>query len=200
MKKKRLAILGSTRGSTMLALVSAIQKKELNASIELVLSNLENALILDSAKKEGLPTRFLNPAGLSSEAFDQALSDTLHEAKIDLIILIGYLRQLSKEFISQWKNKIINVRPSLLPAFAGKLDYQVHQAVLDAKLKETGCTIHFVTDKVDEGPILLQMKCLVSPQDSVESLKARVQKLEQIALLEAISLCLADPPAAFEEV
>ena len=102
------------------------------------------------------------------------------------MVLVGYMRILSVEFVSCWQNKIINVHPSLLPAFAGKMDKSVHQAVLESGLKETGCTIHYVTEHVDAGPILLQKTCPVLAADNADLLKSRVQQLEGEALIEVI--------------
>lgn len=182
----RLGILGSTRGTVMLSLLNAIKQKELIASIALVMSNKADALILENAKKQGITAYFQDPANLSREAYDQHLSTQFIEHQVDLIVLIGYMRILSKAMVEPWRNKIINTHPSLLPAYGGKMDLDVHQAVIDAKEKETGCTIHYVTEELDAGPILLQKKCIVLPTDNAERLKARVQMLESIALIEAI--------------
>ena len=176
----RLAVLGSTRGTLMQSLIA----EQLN--IAMVVSNKADALILENAKRHGLAAQFLDPTDLTREEYDIKLSNLLKEHQIDLVVLIGYMRILSKAFVSEWQNKIINVHPSLLPAFAGKMDKQVHQAVLDAKVKESGCTVHYVTEEVDAGPILLQKKCEVYVADDVDQLKARVQALEGIALVEAI--------------
>jgi phosphoribosylglycinamide formyltransferase-1 len=183
---RRLGILGSTRGTNLIALVDAIQHKKLDASIEIVLSNKQEAGILTLAQQFQLPHQFVNPENLSREKFDEKISVILQAKNVDFIVLIGYMRILSKEFVTKWENKIINVHPSLLPDFAGGMDMQVHQAVLDAGVKETGCTVHVVTEEVDSGPILLQKKCWVEEGDTAESLKARVQKLEGDALIEAI--------------
>jgi phosphoribosylglycinamide formyltransferase-1 len=183
----RLGILGSTRGTDMLALIEAIQQKQLAASIEIVISNKEEAGILTQARKHGIPTHFLDPLTLSRTEYDEKTSAILNFYTVDLIILIGYMRILSADFIAQWPKKIINVHPSLLPAFAGGMDQDVHQAVLAAGIQETGCTVHYVTEKVDGGPILLQKKCPVFPTDTIESLKARVQKLEGEVLIDVIA-------------
>lgn len=182
----RLGILGSTRGTNLLALIEAIGKGHLDATIEIVLSNQSQALILEKARSYGLNSQFLNAAGLDRADYDKLISDCLHQHQVDLVVLIGYMRILSTEFVTSWHHKVINVHPSLLPAFAGKMDTAVHQAVLDAGVKETGCTIHYVTQQVDEGPVVLQKKCEVLMGDSVDSLKQRVQSLEGIALVEAI--------------
>lgn len=184
----RLGILGSTRGTNMLAIIDAINQHILPASIEIVLSNKPHALILERARAHHLDAQFINPEGLSRVEYDMKISDILQQYKVDLVVLIGYMRILSVDFVSQWDNKVINVHPSLLPAFAGKMDLEVHQAVLNEDMKETGCTIHYVTREVDEGPIILQKKCPVLANDTAETLKARVQLLEGVAMVEAIQI------------
>ncbi len=181
-----IAVLGSTRGTNLNALVDAIKQQHLSASIELVLSNKADALILEKATRFGIKSMFVDPQGLSRSDFDNYLSEILHQHQIELIVLIGYMRILSAEFVCNWKNKIINIHPSLLPAYAGLMNLDVHQAVLDAAEIETGCTVHFVTEQVDAGPIILQKKCPVLADDTPELLKARVQELEGAALVEAI--------------
>lgn len=187
----RLAILGSTRGTNMLTIIDAIKQKQLNAEIKIVLSNKADAMILERAKNHGLPAQFVDSANQTRESFDQKVSELLREYAIDLIVLIGYMRILSPAFVKQWENKIINVHPSLLPAFAGKMDLDVHRAVLAAGVKETGCTVHQVTQEVDAGPIVIQKKCVVLAEDTPEHLKERVQQLEGVALVEAIRLLSA---------
>ncbi len=187
MRVPRLAVLGSTRGSDLPALIQAAQEKRLAAAIEWVLSDRAEALILEKAKTAGLKTHFINPQGRKREDFDQELHQFLEAEKIELIVLIGFMRILSADFVARWKNKILNVHPSLLPAFAGGMDKNVHAAVLAAGVSESGCTVHYVTDAVDQGPILIQKKCAVFAEDSVESLKKRVQALEGLALIEAIN-------------
>jgi len=182
-----LAILGSTRGTNMLAIINAIKQKKLAAKIAVVISNKPDALILARAANNNIPAIFVNPTGLTREEYDQQVLAVLREYKIDMIILIGYMRILSADFIAVWKNKIINIHPSLLPAFAGKMDLDVHRAVLASGVTETGCTVHFVTELVDDGPILLQKKCPVFPQDTPESLKERVQQLEGEAFIAGLN-------------
>ena len=184
----RLGILGSTRGTNMLALIQAIEDSILLATIEIVISNKPNALILERAKTSGLSAQYISPEGLNRSEYDKKISDLLVKHHVDLVVLIGYMRILSPDFVSFWSNKVINVHPSLLPAFAVKMDVQVHQAVLDVGMKESGCTIHYVTHHIDAGPIILQRKCRVSPDDTVESLKEKVQKLEGLALVQSIQL------------
>jgi phosphoribosylglycinamide formyltransferase-1 len=187
----RLGILGSTRGTNLDAIISAINNHDLSASIEIVISNKINAYILERAKLNGLSTECIDPAGLTRQAFDLLVSEQLKKYKVDLVVLIGYMRILSAEFTAVWKDKIINVHPSLLPAHAGKMDLDVHRSVLAAQEKETGCTVHYVTEDLDAGPIVVQKKCLVLDGDTPESLKQRVQQLEGAALVEAINKILS---------
>lgn len=182
----RIAVLGSTRGTNLGALVQAINHHELEGTIEIVISNKADALILERAKAFGINYQYLNSTGLSREDYDQHLSQVLKQHQIELVVLIGYMRILSAALVAEWQNKIINVHPSLLPAYSGLMNLDVHQAVLAAAETETGCTVHFVTEKVDAGPIILQKKCPVLVNDTPESLRDRVQQLEGIALVEAI--------------
>lgn len=182
----KLGIIGSTRGTGMLVLQDAIAHGKLDAEIAVVVSNKADALILARAREFQIPANFIDPTELSREEYDNKLTDCLVAHKVDLIVLIGFMRILSSAFIARWRDKIINVHPSLLPAFAGLMDQSVHQAVLASGVKETGCSVHQVTEEVDAGPVLVQKKCIVLPHDTVESLKARVQSLEGPALIEAI--------------
>ncbi len=180
----RLAILGSTRGTNLAALVAAIAAKQLPATIEIVISNKKDALILERAKAAGLYAVFVDPTHLTRAEYDAKVSALL--TNVDLIVLIGYMRILSADFVHAWKNKIINVHPSLLPLHAGLMNLDVHRAVLAAGEMSTGCSVHYVTEEVDAGPVILQKQCEVLPGDTAESLRARVQALEGAALVEAI--------------
>lgn len=183
-----LGILGSTRGTVMDAIYRAIEQQKIPATIKIVISNKADALILKRAKTLGLATQFIDPMNLSREAYDERVSLCLREHHVDLIVLIGYMRILSHDFVKKWHHQIINIHPSLLPAFAGKMDLHVHRAVLASGNKETGCTVHYVTEEIDAGPIILQKKCEVLSSDVPESLKARVQVLEGEALVEALTM------------
>lgn len=184
----RLGILGSTRGTNLQAIIEAIETKRLPARIDVVISNKEEAYILSRAKAHGIKHEFLSAKGISRDVYDQALSECLKANEVDLLVLIGYMRILSSEFVKEWENKVINIHPSLLPAHAGLMDLAVHQAVIEAGEKETGCTVHYVTEKVDDGPILVQKTCPVYLNDDPQVLKERVQALEGEALIEAIAL------------
>ena len=184
----RLGILGSTKGTDLKAIFDGIDRGELNAQVSIVLSNRENAFILKRAQIKNIPFSFISHKGKSRTEFDSEMTTILKQHQVDLVLLIGFMRILSSEFCGFWNDKILNVHPSLLPKYAGGMDINVHEEVLKNKEKETGCTIHFVTDEVDRGPILIQKQCLVDPVDTPETLKNKVQALEGKAFLEAINL------------
>lgn len=187
---KRLAVLGSTRGTNLQPIHAAIRQGRLNATLEVVLSNKPDSGILEHARELGLRAQFIDSSGLSREAYDARVSAALTALHVDLIILIGYMRILSADFVRDWQHKIINVHPSLLPAFAGLMDAAVHESVLASDVAETGCTVHYVTEEVDSGPIILQKSCQVQADDTPQTLKQRVQMLEGEALVQAIAqLC-----------
>jgi phosphoribosylglycinamide formyltransferase-1 len=182
----KVGVLGSTRGTALQGILYAIEAGTLDAEIVLVVSDKQSALILDRAEKHEVPALFLDPAGLKREEYDAQVSSALHESGVELVLLIGYMRIVSAKFVEIWKGRLLNVHPSLLPAFGGLMDQKVHEAVLAAGLRETGCTIHQVTEEVDGGPIVLQKMCPVLPGDTVEMLKDRVQALEQSAFVEVL--------------
>lgn len=185
---KQLGILSSSRGTSMLSIIHAIEQAQLAAQIAIVVTNKSNAMVIAKAQLHGIPACFINPSGLSREDYDLQVDRLLHDFNVDLVVLVGYLRILSNPFIHQWRNKIINVHPSLLPAHAGKMDLAVHESVLAAKEKITGCSVHYVTEDIDAGPIILTKNCPVYEGDTAAELKSRVQALEGPALVEAIAL------------
>ena len=184
----KLAVLGSTRGTDLDAIVSAIDEGILNATIKLVISNKENAYILKRAEKNNIKSMFLSDNSVTREEYGNLLNKIFIDNNVDIVLLIGFMRILSKSFCKKWDNKILNVHPSLLPKYAGGINNNVHRDVLKNKDSETGCTIHYVTANVDSGPILIQKKCEVHPGDTIESLKDRVQHLEGQAFIEALHL------------
>ena len=131
---------------------------------------------------------FLSDNSVSREEYGNLLNKIFIDNNVDIVLLIGFMRILSKSFCKKWDNKILNVHPSLLPKYAGGINNNVHRDVLKNKDSETGCTIHYVTANVDSGPILIQKKCEVQPGDTIESLKDRVQHLEGQAFIEALHL------------
>lgn len=182
----RLGVLGSTKGTDLQAIIDAIDSGLLDASVEVVISNIEDAYILKRAKKHNIPNIFISHVGKRRESFDSEISDQLKKYNVDIVLLIGFMRILSAQFCNLWTDRLLNVHPSLLPKYAGGMDTNVHGEVLKNGDAETGCTIHFVTADVDSGPILIQKKCKVSQNDTPETLKNKVQQLEGEAFIEAI--------------
>lgn len=183
-----IGVLGSTKGTDLQAILNAIEEKTIDASIKIVISNKENALILKRAKDHKVNFKYISHFNKTRKDFDKQVSDCLKENNVELILLIGFMRILSNDFCQHWQDKILNVHPSLLPKYAGGMDTNVHEQVLINGDKKTGCTIHFVTEEIDGGPILVQKSCYVDPNDNVDTLKQKVQALEGKAFIEAINL------------
>lgn len=184
--------MGSTRGTDLQAIYLASTRGQLpRIDISVVLSNKENAGILALARHYGYNTVFLNPKGVSREAYDAQVS-TLFEAKgIDLILLIGYMKLMSPAFVDRWRNRVMNIHPSLLPAFAGGMDLNVHKAVLERGCRVSGATLMFIDEGADTGPIISQTVVPViysdgPDQDTPETLKKKVQKAEGELLVQAL--------------
>jgi len=184
--KLKVGVLGSTRGTSLQGVLDAIAAGALNVDIALVLSDREGAPILQRAASHGIDAVFLDPRGLSREAYEERVNQALRNAGAQLVLMIGYMRIVSPAFVEAWRGRLLNVHPSLLPAFGGLMDKSVHEAVLAAGVPETGCTIHQVTEDVDAGPIVLQKRCTVLPGDTADILKQRVQQLEQTAFVEVL--------------
>ena len=184
----RLGVLGSTNGTDLQAILDAVSARELDAVVAVVISNRTGAYILERAEINNVSAFFISQKGKKREEFDGEITAVLKEHSVDLVLLIGFMRILSPEFCRVWQDRILNVHPSLLPKYAGGMDINVHEEVLNNKDTETGCTIHFVNEVVDAGPILIQKKCDVDPDDTVDSLKTKVQTLEGEAFIEAIKL------------
>jgi formyltetrahydrofolate-dependent phosphoribosylglycinamide formyltransferase len=184
----KLGVIGSTNGTDLQAVLDAIAYGELVAKVSVVISNNEKAHILDRAKNNDIPAVFIPHRGKTREEFDNEITAVLKKNQIDLILLIGFMRILSSEFCLEWQGRLLNVHPSLLPKYGGGMDTSVHEEVLKNGDAVTGCTIHFVTENVDGGPILIQKKCDVVQNDTIDSLKTKVQALEGRAFIEAIQL------------
>ena len=188
--KKRLAILVSGSGTNLQAIIDAIKTNKLeNTEISIVISSREDAYALKRAEKESIKNVFVNPRDFQTSVdFDKKIVGVLNNHQIDLIVLAGYMRILNKIVVDAFPNKIINIHPALLPDFGGKGMYgeKVHAAVLKSKVKESGCTVHFVTNEVDSGPIIAQKKVPVLESDTVETLQKRVLEQEHKLLVEAI--------------
>ena len=182
----KVGVLGSTRGTALQGILDAVATRALDIEIVLVVSDKQTAPILERASKYGVRTLFIDPAGLKRETYDEQVSAALIEAGAELVLMIGYMRIVSAKFVETWRGRLLNVHPSLLPAFGGLMNVKVYEAVLGAGVAETGCTIHQVTEELDGGPIVLQKRCAVLPGDTAESLKDRVQALEQAAFVEVL--------------
>jgi len=177
-----IAVLASTNGTDLQAIIDEMEAGKMEGiNLSLVISNKRNAFALERAKKQGYRIKFINPKGKTREEFDEEMIKILKKENIDLIVLIGYMRILSKKFVKEFYHKIINVHPALLPKFGGKNFYgsNVHEAVLKAGEEETGMTIHYVEEGVDEGEIILQKRCKVTSEDTPQTLKTKVQSLEK---------------------
>src|SRR5580658_4862695 len=185
---KRLGILLSGRGSNFLAIADAIAEKRLDAEIAVVISNRPDAPGLAAAQARGIHAASFPSKGLDREPYDRLLIDALRGQGVDLVCLAGYMRILSGYFIREFPQRILNIHPSLLPAFPG-LDAQ-HQALVHGA-KIAGCTVHFVDEGVDSGPIVAQASVPVLDQDTAESLSARILKEEHRLYSEAIALVLS---------
>ena len=182
----RVGILGSTRGTAMQGILDAIADGSLDVEVAIVISDRATAPILERARNHNIQALFLDPKGNTREAYDAMVTAGLQFAGVELVLMIGYMRITSTAFVEAWRGRLLNVHPSLLPAFGGLMNKSVHQAVLEGSVKETGCTIHQVTEDVDAGPIVLQKRCEVRPDDTVDTLKDRVQALEQVAFVEVL--------------
>ena len=186
MPKLKLVVLGSTRGTNMQAIIDAINSGEVDASIDLVISNKKDAFILQRAKDNDITYKFIGAKNKSRKQYDDLLITEINSHNPDLILLVGFMRILSDKFTNEFAGKILNVHPSLLPKHSGLMDLAVHQSVLDAGDEESGCTIHQVNEMVDSGKIELQLKCTIEQNETVESLKQKVQVLESKAWVEVI--------------
>jgi phosphoribosylglycinamide formyltransferase 1 len=185
---KRLGILLSGRGSNFLAIADAIAEKSLAAEIAIVISNRPDAPGLAAALDRGIHAVSFPSKGLDREFYDRQLIDTLRAHQVDLVCLAGYMRILSGYFIREFPLRILNIHPSLLPSFPG-LDAQ-HQA-LEHGAKIAGCTVHFVDEGIDSGPIVAQAAVPVLDEDTADSLSARILKEEHRLYSKAIALVLS---------
>ncbi len=193
MRKARVAVLISGNGSNLQALIDASQNTNYPAEICLVISNKANAFGLERAKKAAIPTCILNHNDyVSRETFDQAINKQLQEHAIDIVCLAGFMRLLTPDFVNQWQQRMINIHPSLLPAFKGA--HAIRDA-LEAGAKETGCTVHYVIPEMDAGPIIGQASVPILPNDTEDSLAERIHseehKLYPQALKQVIEKNLA---------
>ncbi|HTZ74175.1 MAG TPA: phosphoribosylglycinamide formyltransferase [Candidatus Aquilonibacter sp.] len=186
--KKKIGVLLSGRGSNFEALAEAVAKERLpNAEIALVLSNRENAPGLDRARERGIAARAIPSKGLEREAYDKLVVAALQEKSVDLVCLAGYMRLISPYFVAEFPNRILNIHPSLLPAFPG---LEAQRQALEHGAKITGCTVHFVDENLDAGPIVMQAAVRIEDADTVESLSERILREEHRIYAESVSIVL----------
>lgn len=186
--KKRIGVLLSGRGSNFEALADSVNSGSLpNAEIAMVVSNREGAPGIDKANARKIPTRVIPSKGLEREAYDRQVTAVLKEAQVDLVCLAGYMRLLSPYFIAAFPNRILNIHPSLLPAFPG---LESQRQALEHGAKFAGCTVHFVDENLDAGPIVLQAVVPIHDDDTVESLSARILGEEHRIYTEAVRIVL----------
>ncbi|MBR7094694.1 MAG: phosphoribosylglycinamide formyltransferase [Clostridia bacterium] len=196
LRKARIAVLVSGGGTNLEALLTAQESGAIpHGEIVLVLSSAEGAYALERAKNHGVPGFAVPRKGATQESFEAGLGAKLDEYQIDLIILAGFLSILSEEFVSKWPERIVNVHPSLIPAFCGKGMYglKVHEAALERGVKVTGATVHLVNEIPDGGRILLQKAVDILPEDTAETLQRRVMEQAEWKLLpQAAELLCAE--------
>src|SRR6201995_3813414 len=184
----RIGVLLSGHGSNFVALADSIDSARIpNAEIALVLSNREGPPGIDRAKERGPPTRVISSKGLEREAYDRQVVAALREARVDLICLAGYMRLLSPYFVSAFTNRILNIHPSLLPSFPG---LESQRQALEYGVKFAGCTVHFVDENLDAGPIVLQAVVPVLDGDTADTLAERILREEHRIYSEAVRIVL----------
>lgn len=187
--KLRLGVLISGRGSNLQALIDACAKPDFPAKIVLVLSNKPDAYGLQRAAQAGIPTAIINHRDYADrETFEIAVDEKLQVAGVQLVCLAGFMRVLTPWLVKRWQDKMINIHPSLLPAFPG---VNTHARALEAGVSESGCTVHYVQAEVDAGPIILQQAVPILPGDTSDTLAARVLDAEHALYPQAIRLIAA---------
>lgn len=183
-----LGILGSGRGSNYQAIIDAINRGELDARIGCVIADVEDAYILERARRAGHPACFVDMAPfktkLDGEA-EQRVIAMLQNHGVNLVVLAGFMRMVKRGLLHAFPHRVINIHPSLLPAFPGLIAWK---QALDARARETGCTVHYVDEGMDTGPVILQHRVPVLPGDTPETLHARIQEQEHVAYPEAIRM------------
>ena len=183
---KNIAVLVSGGGTNLQSIIDATEAGEINGQIKVVISNKENAYGLERARKHNIEAVFEND--------EKKVIEILKEKEIDIVVMAGYLKIISADFVNEFKNRMINIHPSLIPSFCGKGYYgkKVHQGVLDYGAKVTGATVHLVTEGADEGPIIMQESVKVEQDDDADTLAARVLKVEHQILKKSVALLCDD--------
>jgi phosphoribosylglycinamide formyltransferase 1 len=185
-RKIPIGVLISGSGTNLQSIIDAVEAKKLDAKIELVLSNKADAYGLVRAQNHGIPIEVLEHKGFASrEAYDQTVVDLLRGQGVELVVLAGFMRLLSPDFLKAYSNRIMNIHPALLPAFPG---LHVQRKAVEHGVRFSGCTVHFVNEECDEGPIIIQAVVPVFPDDTEEILAARILAQEHRIYPRAIQL------------
>jgi phosphoribosylglycinamide formyltransferase-1 len=186
--KKRIGVLLSGRGSNFEALAASVSSGRIpNAEIAIALSNREDARGIEKARALGIEARVISSKGLEREAYDRLVVEALQEKRVDLVCLAGYMRLLSPQFVTAFHNRILNIHPSLLPAFPG---LEAQRQALEHGAKFSGCTVHFVDENLDAGPIVLQACVAIKDSDTPETLSERILREEHRIYAEAVRIVL----------
>jgi phosphoribosylglycinamide formyltransferase 1 len=186
--KKRIGVLLSGRGSNFEALADSVAAGRIpNAEIALVISNREDAPGIEKARTRGIASRVIPSKGLEREPYDKLVVEALRENNVDLVCLAGYMRLLSPHFVAAFPNRILNIHPSLLPAFPG---LESQRQALEHGAKFSGCTVHFVNENLDAGPIVLQAWVPIEDSDTPETLSERILREEHRIYSEAVRIVL----------
>jgi phosphoribosylglycinamide formyltransferase-1 len=186
--KKRIGVLLSGRGSNFEALAESVAAGRIpNAEIALVVSNRENAPGIERARRRGIEARVIPSKGLEREAYDKLVAAALREKNVERVCLAGYMRLLSPYFVAAFPHRILNIHPSLLPAFPG---LEAQRQALEHGAKFSGCTVHFVDENLDAGPIVLQVAVPIEDSDTVETLSERILREEHRIYAEAVRIVL----------
>ena len=181
-----IAVLASGNGSNFQAIIDASVRGELpNANIKLLIVNVKGAYAIERAKKHNIPYYLIESKNKERNKFDLEILNTLKENRIDIVVLAGFMRILSPHFVKEYRNKIINIHPSLLPLFPGA---HAHRDAIQAGATESGCTVHFVDEGIDTGPIILQESVNIDKEDTEETLAMKVLPLEHRIFPKAIEL------------
>src|SRR5580698_2481113 len=186
--KKRIGVLLSGRGSNFEALAANVASGRIpNAEIAIALSNREDARGIEKARVLGIEARVISSKGLEREAYDKLVVTALQEKRVDLVCLAGYMRLLSPQFVAAFHNRILNIHPSLLPAFPG---LEAQRQALEHGAKFSGCTVHFVDENLDAGPIVLQACVAINDSDTPETLSERILREEHRIYTAAVRIVL----------
>ncbi len=192
MPVKKIAVLVSGSGTNLQAIINATSQKKINAEIKIVISNREDAYGLVRAEKHGIKNMCISSKNLTDEEYSEKLLEIFKKEEIDFVVLAGFLKILSKDLVMQYKNRIINIHPSLIPSFCGKGYYgiKVHEKAIEYGVKVTGATVHFIDENADTGPIIEQRTVDVDDFDTPNTLQLKVLVIEHEILVSSLKkLC-----------